>query len=339
MKEIPSCFFPTTVICLDDDRGFLDSLAIKLPMTHAVYRFFDKPVKMLRFMNEEYMADPFVKHTIKRPDSFVVEQRNVDINIGALSQEIYNPQRFNQVSVIVLDYDMPGMNGLEVCKKIKDPYVQKILLTGAADESLAVEAFNQGLIHKFITKQSKGMADLLEQAIAEGQMEYFRRLSQLVLDAVLNSPDEPSALSDYAFIRFFEKYIEKAKPVEFYLIEGLGSLLFLDALGKPTGLFLKTKDQMQAVHIEAKDEELIPLDLKAAIRDFKKILCFQASPGQAFPQAEEWTLYSQDAFPLPGNEDYYYGISSRLNQIDLSKIYSFKAFKEDFYKNGARGGT
>ncbi|HSN90907.1 MAG TPA: response regulator, partial [Anaeromyxobacteraceae bacterium] len=58
------------------------------------------------------------------------------------------------VQVVVSDYRMPGMNGVEFLRAVKErwPAIQRVLLTGQADSSAIEEAVNQSEIFRFIWK-------------------------------------------------------------------------------------------------------------------------------------------------------------------------------------------
>jgi DNA-binding NtrC family response regulator len=58
------------------------------------------------------------------------------------------------VDVIVSDIDMPGTNGLELVARIRreHPEIVRLLLTGDASLESALDAINQGEVHRFLTK-------------------------------------------------------------------------------------------------------------------------------------------------------------------------------------------
>jgi two-component system NtrC family sensor kinase len=58
------------------------------------------------------------------------------------------------VQVVVSDYRMPGMNGVEFLRAVKGrwPHIQRVLLTGQADSTAIEEAVNQSEIFRFIWK-------------------------------------------------------------------------------------------------------------------------------------------------------------------------------------------
>ena len=57
-------------------------------------------------------------------------------------------------SVIVSDFRMPGMDGITLLQKVKkaQPDIVRIMLTGNADLSTAIDAVNNGSIFRFLTK-------------------------------------------------------------------------------------------------------------------------------------------------------------------------------------------
>ncbi len=60
----------------------------------------------------------------------------------------------NEIAVLVTDMRMPGMNGLELLKRVREPYpdLVKIVLSGYTQLPQVLATVNQGDIFKFITK-------------------------------------------------------------------------------------------------------------------------------------------------------------------------------------------
>ena len=77
-------------------------------------------------------------------------------------------------AVVVSDYMMPGMNGIELLRhvKITSPDTIRMMLTGSADMSTAIKAVNEGSIYKFHPKPCP--AQTLGSAIQSGIDEYLK---------------------------------------------------------------------------------------------------------------------------------------------------------------------
>ncbi len=59
-----------------------------------------------------------------------------------------------KVNVVISDYKMPGMNGIELFSEIKKhaPEIVRILITGVADLNTAIESINRGEVYRFFNK-------------------------------------------------------------------------------------------------------------------------------------------------------------------------------------------
>jgi len=75
-------------------------------------------------------------------------------------------------AVIVSDYHMPGMNGIDFLCRVKkvDPDTVRMMLTGSADMSTAIDAVNEGSIFQFHPKPCP--AEKLGEAIKSGIDKY-----------------------------------------------------------------------------------------------------------------------------------------------------------------------
>ncbi len=65
--------------------------------------------------------------------------------------------RDKSFKVILSDYKMPEMNGLDflIMAKRMSPLSRRVLLTGYADLQIAMEAVNEGMVYRFLTKPCK----------------------------------------------------------------------------------------------------------------------------------------------------------------------------------------
>ncbi len=71
--------------------------------------------------------------------------------------------RTNPADVVVSDYLMPRMNGLQFLKKAKElqPEATRVLLTGHADKQSAIQAINEVALYHYLEKPWDNAALLL----------------------------------------------------------------------------------------------------------------------------------------------------------------------------------
>ncbi len=109
-------------------------------------------------------------------------------------------------AVIVSDYSMPGMNGIEFLCRVKktDPDTVRMMLTGSADMSTAIKAVNEGSIFQFHPKPCP--AETLGKAIQSG-IEAYRKTTthQSQLKKVQRSLAQASMIQ--------QNLVPKANPI------------------------------------------------------------------------------------------------------------------------------
>jgi len=242
-QRILPYYYPTTVVLVDDSQRFLQSFTLFLP-DNTAFRCFTSASEALAHINRQ-AGKP---HLEQRCFSWFrnSEASHGDIfslDLSLIEQEINDPMRFSTISVLVVDYDMPEMNGLELCRQLDDPHIRKILLTGVADERIAVQAFNDGLIDRFLMKSDTDIAARITRAIDDCQSRYFQQISTMLQSTLaLKSPD---FLFNPAFAEYFLALREAHDFVEYYYVESPSGFILLDEHGKLARLLVFSEADLQ----------------------------------------------------------------------------------------------
>ena len=227
-------YFPTTVVFIDDDPAFLDGISLSMPEGLA-FRAYTGAEQALAHIHEVSHEQPVPERcfVVAAPEpGSQGENPRVEFDLTPITETLYSEQRFAEVSVAIIDYDMPSMDGLEMCRQLEGHAIRKILLTGKADESDAIRAFNEGLIDHFIAKSSPNAIESLLDTIRRFQDDYFRRVSRPLIPAL--GPQVRGFLSDRGFVAYFRQLMAQRGWVEYYLDPVAPGLLCLDAAGHPT---------------------------------------------------------------------------------------------------------
>ncbi|CAN5218878.1 hypothetical protein BH10PSE19_BH10PSE19_02890 [soil metagenome] len=312
--EIMPCLsFPTTLVFVDDDPKFLDHMAIMLGEDHLVHLFKD-PKTALKFLKETYKFDPFTNRCQVEVDDIFPDHRVLDFNIRLIQEEAFNPNRFKEIGIIILDYAMPDMTGGELAEQLKRKPYKIILLTGEASAQTAVKLFNDGVIHSYIRKDDQNFKELLIQSIKNLQNQYFQDLSRVVLD---NYPDR-NWPKDPVYKELFNKIRMENNIAEFFLLDEFGSCLFLTNEGQASFLAVANEDMMDTYTIVIKDFNL-PANIVAGINN-KTLMPFFLNDEDFNLAPSEWVPYIHPVSVLQGFEKYYY---SYITKPDPN-IYKFK---------------
>ena len=240
---IPPWTFPTTVVMVDDDAGFLASSKDHLSASFCLETYVDAGQALERlthfdFSGFEVTLSP--SHHLEHADADYASVL-LQFDTRRLIAMASNPDRFRVPSVAVIDFEMPELNGFELCRRLTGLPSRRILLTGKATEALAVKAFNEGLIDCYISKHSADYPVVLSATIQRLQKVYFEKMS-----AHLNLALAPRLrfLNDPGFLSQFEQLVRSRNIVEHYV------------LTVPPGLFLRSATG-EAWYLLAYDNELV----------------------------------------------------------------------------------
>jgi CheY-like chemotaxis protein len=291
-------FHPTTVVIVDDNESFLRSLTLEMPGTIACRGFTD-PEEALAFLNEPVDLAPLVDRcfTLARGHD---NRTLIHLDLGLIEQEINYRQRFRRVSVVLVDYAMPSVDGLQFCARMLDPHARRALLTGVADEKLAVEAFNAGLIHRFIPKHKATAVEAVVAFIAELERDYFQQ--HLARLRTMLALDPPGFLVDPAIAVEVHRLMQEERVMEYYLVDDPPGFLMLRADGSVLRLVLLDQATRRR-QSELAARYGAPTHLRRAIESGELAGVFGGdSPADYYDEPYPWSDKLVPARPLQGRE-------------------------------------
>lgn len=325
MKQQPDslscCYFPTTVYVIDGNQYFLNKLRASLA-TDFICEFYDDANNALHVLNKKHAEDPLTKSGIlgSRKSG---QKRSSVIDMQFIQQEIYNPKRFQEISVVIVNESLPGLQGVEFCREIKDSNIKRILLTHNENNAEALEAFHSGLIDKIVFKDTPEWLTVLKQSVAELQWRFFYDLTILNTDFLTDN--SINMLTDNLFIEIFYKYFKQHQLVEYYLLDRLGSYLFLNRAAKPSWLVVCDTERME-IAAERAREANAPYSIIKALQDKIKMLYLPIDKAE-LGSSDEWEKYMYPVKLLAENQHYYAYINNYMvYDIDPRKILSYEKF-------------
>ena len=205
-------------------------------------------------------------------------------------------------AVIVADMQMPGMNGVEVLKEVKEhaPDTVRMMLTGNADQQTALEAVNEGHIFRFMTKPCppETFAKILEAGLAQYRLIGAERdlLSKTFIASVKVLTDVLAAVSPTAFgrasrVRQMAHRLCREIGLKSWQIEVAAMLSQIGCVGIPEQILAKAYDGKELTPAERKMFEAYPLAGQQLIANIPRleevteIIAYQQQhyDGQGFP--------------------------------------------------------
>lgn len=232
---------PGGIAFLDDDPSYLEMLAEVMP-EHWHVRLYVRPADCINELQQEpprHEADSW------RQMEILDRWRNGHALIAQILEYWREDEttRFGLTRVCVVDYSMPAMNGLQVLGELVNWSGSRVLLTGRADEQIAVTAFNQALIEQYIPKQTteitRRLTDAIQQLLDQPNAQHV-----LAWRATL-SREQVAVLSLPAFGRQLTAMAREKHWVEHVVIGDPFGILALDAAGQAFWLQLEPEARLE----------------------------------------------------------------------------------------------
>jgi len=112
-----------------------------------------------------------IRNAIER---MYLEREDIRCLFAASGQEGLDILRREEVWVLVSDYLMPGMRGIEFLTKAKTvrPEAVRIMMTAYADITIAIDAINKSEAYRFVTKpwNNRELMDTVDEALMRYQL-------------------------------------------------------------------------------------------------------------------------------------------------------------------------
>ena len=305
--QLPVYTHPTLTVLIDDSDSFLKSLAFQLDPGLARKTFHDTS-SALHWLRHSTQLGETPLHVNFDTQNLPPDQCNVALDLERIWRISGQAQRFAVPSVLVIDYSMPQMNGLEFCQAVRDLPCKKILFTGAADEKVAVTAFNRGLIDRYIKKSDDDALDILELEIVALQREFFLQQSDTVRDLLL--------LHDYAFLQdeamaaVVQELCQRHGFVEFYIFPNPCGILFFTRDGRARLMIIETERSLHTQYEMARDSDA-PESLLLALLEMRVIPYFSDADSDGMYAAqigENWFRYCAAPTICLGDVTYFWAL-------------------------------
>jgi CheY-like chemotaxis protein len=306
--QLPIYSHPSLTVLIDDSDSFLSSLSFQLDPSLTSKAFHDTRAA-IDWLDRQGHSKPVRASELSAsydtyPNSH--EQCNVAFDIEQIHRISFQRQRFLTPSVLVVDYSMPQMNGVQLCEALRHLPCKKILFTGVADEKVAVDAFNRGLIDRYIKKSDDDALDRLESEIVALQREYFAARSSPLRDML--KLHNYSFVGDAMFADQVDALLRQHKIVEYYVFPSPAGILMYDSAGKAQLMVVETEASMNS-HYEIACDNDAPASLLTALRERLVIPYFREGDGMYSSEyASAWHKHVAPAQLCRGMQNYYWAL-------------------------------
>ena len=253
---LPLIKLPKRVVYVDDKGQFLDVLRMSLSRKSS-RQFFDSPAVALEQLKYEI-------RNWKSVQELLTDQAAGAEIAGLASVYItgyFNDwRRFHMTTVLVVDYGMPSMNGLEMLRQLGPWPGRKVLLTGEADAAVAISGFNAGLIQQFLPKGTPRLYHAIQELNNRMHDEVCFQLGQLLYNTIAS--DRLQLLADEKVKEGILDKVEELEWVEYIVLGHPFGLLGATGDGQLQFLQLETQESLEDVADLAENHGASEVDVK-----------------------------------------------------------------------------
>jgi len=291
-------YHPTMVVYVDDDGELLHLL----PPTVGVlpYRCYTGPAQLLAALERKDLLTEVDLHCWERVTGQIGDP---DTNSALILDKwmiylrLFNPRRFDLVSVLVIDYDMPGMSGLTLCRRLAHLPCKKLLLTGLGDLEMAVQALNDDLIDMYLPKSQPDLEVQLARAVRRLQRRYFADSARMVGDVLRQ--DDQSIWGNEVLCRLFQQHCTDRGIAEYYSVSDPRGFLLVTPGGE-ANLWLVFSDAEIEAHCFGARVLGAPAGVLAQLEGRQAIVFVGDFEGLAVLDTRRWWSACLPLTPVPG---------------------------------------
>jgi CheY-like chemotaxis protein len=316
-------FHPSSVVFVDDSADFLTGLQ-GVFRDRELNRFFTEPRAALDFMLSQSRGVPQAR--IAGADYSQVEKGGANaFGRDALTDDT----RFEEVAAVVVDYEMPDIDGIRFLSSINDAACTRVLLTGAAGDRQAINAFNAGLIDFYLRKSDAAMPEKLASMLAKAKRKHCQ------LRGCIGVHDVGATYCDPRVVRLLEDWLETGRCVEYYWRPEQNAVLMFDAQGDAS-VFVAWDADEWAFQCDTAADAAAPDWLQRGLQARRMMPVFW--PAEAYRPGIS-AVRTVEPIAVPDWDGAFYSVS-RLEAAELGvAVVSFAKWREMRRGWGAEAGA
>lgn len=316
-------FHPTRVAFVDDQHRAMVYIAQAVALACPI-SFFTSGEALLAAIDEERLEVGLSLPCLSDVSGTLFDadmEQHVSLDKTMLFKQSFKPDRFDTVGVIIIDYAMPGKDGLEICREL-DAHAarygytpaRRIMLTGEADDAVGLDALNARLIDAFYRKTRRELAPALRKQVGELQRAFMADATSAVRGLLSRSHN---LFADAEFAPWLDLFREQHGFVEYYAVfEPTPGFLLFDANGTAS-LLLVFSDRLLDSQLASARTSRAPRLVLDSLEKRRFGLHFSDEQGQQRLSHQAWCDSCVPLRPFAHRHDCYYALLDHCRPYDL----------------------
>lgn len=249
---LPCCYFPTRVAVVSESPECQQKIAEKFTQDNREFLAFQQPQEAFGFLkpyrqqvSENQWLAQTVENTYKNYMNSFNPSEQYSIDPSQIRQIARDPLATQDISVLITDYNMPSLNGLEFLTKLSEKPFQRILLIDSGKDpeqiTLGKEVLSKKLVQGVVDIAQENYQNTLSQLTRQCQENYFVALTRQSSELLSL---ENTLFSDEEMIQYFKRKFGESLCQEYYVVNLMGHYLWLDQHNQKKYFCVYTQDQL-----------------------------------------------------------------------------------------------
>ena len=171
--------------------------------------------------------------------NLLFSRKGLDVSTALAGQEALDLLKAQTIDLVILDFNLPDMNGLDVLAGIKkiNPDMPVIFMTGYGSETISIKAFKLGITDYFIKPfDPKALVERVIEIIGERKEIAANLASELTLPFTINDEIEDSTGIGKAVKYLKDNYTARISLEEVANVAGVSRYHFTRLFKKVMGI-------------------------------------------------------------------------------------------------------
>ena len=171
--------------------------------------------------------------------NLLFSRKGLDVSTALAGQEAIDFLKTSSTDLIILDFNLPDMNGLEVLAEIRkiNPDIPVIFMTGYGSETISIKAFKLGITDYFIKPfDPKALVSRVLEIIGERKEVAANTATELGLPLSINDEIEDSTGIGKAVKYLKDNYATRVSLEEVANVAGVSRYHFTRVFKKVMGI-------------------------------------------------------------------------------------------------------
>jgi CheY-like chemotaxis protein len=283
ITKVPSLYFKPYILFVDDDAQLLEVFEDELSESFSIETY-NSPHLFIDRLQESKVAEDNIASSRTVSDDSFERCAVIHLDYRVLAQKLETLFCDNQlISVVFIDFFMPEMTGLECASQIRNTLACRVLLTASLDNKEVIVAFNNNIIHQYLSKAQDDLIDCMKKTIEKSHSNSVEKANKQFFGEFYDQSGYKDLFETEAFIALYTSVI-KTHTISFACVyEAGGSMRMLDTNGQFFLFNIYSQDEIRNILCESVEfEQNVSTFNKKQVEEYKIIIDYKNITSEQF---------------------------------------------------------